>query len=241
MTRTCILSSPWIVLAVGLAAGVASAEVLNIEVSSDVGTDWATAAVGVPVSASVFEYNGSHAESAWALEWEFATDGDPFVAGDFSVTNNAAVAQTINVKFSTLVTLDIPLALASIGGSTGGSATDANGDGVGGIATVDPKPFYQGSIAGTPVLNIYDHPAAGGFSFAGETAAIPAVNIGLPGATIASPVGVSVGDTIMIEHNFEISPGDSASLTSFFEVVPEPASLCLLGLAGFALLRRSRR
>ena len=223
----------------GFAVG-ASAQTLNIEVSTGFGDTWKSAVDGVPVSADVFAYEGSQSDKDWSLSYDLEADGDPFIAGDFSVTNNGAVAQTINVKFSTLVTIDIPQALASYGGSTGGSVTDANFDGAGGIATVEPTPFYQASIAGTPVLNIYDWPAAFGFGFAGETAAVPVANVGLPGATIASPVGVNIGDTIMIEHNFQLSPGDSASLTSFFEVVPEPVSLVLFGLGGLALIRRRR-
>ena len=126
------------------------------------------------------------------------------------------------------------------GGSTGGSVTDANNDGVGGVSTVAGLPFYAGQIDGATVLPIYADPTNFPILFAGQTLNIPAQNPGLPGPTLPGPPAFA---TIGIVHNFSLSAGDSTATTSFFvvEPVPEPTTLAL-GLAGLlgVVTRRSR-
>ncbi len=53
-------------------------------------------------------------------------------------------------------------------------------------------------------------------------------------------IGVPV-DTIWSQFKFHLSPLDSASGTSIFEVIPEPATLVLIGLGGLLGLGRRRK
>ena len=47
--------------------------------------------------------------------------------------------------------------------------------------------------------------------------------------------------SIQSQYSFSLTPYDSASGTSHFEITPEPATLSLLALGALAILRRSRR
>jgi hypothetical protein len=71
------------------------------------------------------------------------------------------------------------------------------------------------------------------FAFGGQTITIPALNPGLPGPTLPSGPALA---TIGIVHRFTLSPGDSMSATSFFTVVPEPASIALAAIGFLALV-----
>lgn len=174
----------------------------------------------------------------WTLAWNMTVDPDPFINGAFALTNNTNLYQT----YTLIVQLPIAPAITPsslMGGSMGGSLTDANFDALGGLSTAGPSPLYAGMIDGVQVLPIYAHPSSWSFAFAGQTITIPQINSGLPGPTIPGP---AVLNNIGIQHRFTLSPGDSVSFTSFFVVqVPEPATLSVLALGGLALLRRRSR
>jgi hypothetical protein len=189
---------------------------------------------GVDNGNNTYSYQGTRTASDWRMDWTVLADRDPFVNAVLGVTNLSAVTQTY-----TMITL-LPIAPALtpaslIGGSTGGSVTDSNFDGIGGLSTAAGTPLYNGLADLVGVLPIYNHPYGVNFAFAGQTISIPSVNVGLPGPSIPNGAILS---TIGIKHVFTLSPGDSASFTSFFvAVTPEPASLLLLGLLAIARRR----
>jgi len=176
--------------------------------------------------------------------WEISNlnisgDIDPFTNLSFTVLNNAAV--TANFVFNVTVPIVAQGPQTLIGGSTGGSVTDSNFDGIATVATIGSgTPFFSGEIDGSTVLEIYADPSSFSAPFAGGTANILALNPGLPGPTLSSGPAAS---TIGITHNFSLTPGDSIAVTSFFIVVavPEPSSALLLGVGLPALLIRRRR
>jgi hypothetical protein len=56
------------------------------------------------------------------------------------------------------------------------------------------------------------------------------------------PAGPGVATSISIVLQFTLGPGDTAGITSRFEIIPEPATLALFasGLAGMAFFGRRR-
>lgn len=191
-----------------------------------------------------FAYLGDHGATespgSWSLGWDVLADPDPFVNGIFAVTNTAATTQSFVLTF----TLPIipPISPSSL--TTGSVAATLTADGNGGVlghigteamylASVDGIPFrslldFDNSVTATPFSSV----TASGFSF---------------GATLAGPnePGPAIANEIAIRLAFSLTPGDSASFTSRFEVIPipEPLPLGLLlsGITGLAFAGRPRR
>ena len=213
-------------------------------------TDLANASSSVLQNAdgSVSFLNGSISNpGSWVWSWTNLTvDADPAVSSVFGFTNTSAVTQTF------IVTIDLPVApilgSSMMGGSMGGSVTDANADGLGGVGTSAPTALYDARIDGVnlgPVAQLHPDPySTPAFMFPGDTQNIAAVTFGLPGFTVPGP---AVGSSIGIQNKFTLSPGDITSMTNVFIVqpVPEPSSVVLALLGGVALvglaLRRRRR
>jgi hypothetical protein len=172
----------------------------------------------------------------WDFEWDVVADADPFVNGGLVVTNTTGATSTFNLT----VTLAVAPAITPsslMGGSIGFTYSDSNNDGLGGATSVGGAgPVYTGMIDGvlqSPAADLLNNMSLTP-SFAGDSVATSA-NFGLPGPTIPGP---AVNTSIGIQHTFDLSNADSASLTSNFVVVPEPATMALLVLSGLAILRR---
>ena len=174
--------------------------------------------------------------------WNIEFDLDPSVSQEFGFVNTGATA-----TFTLVTSIPIAPILTStvMGGSTGGSTTDANFDGAGGISTVAPDAWFVGLTDGVPVVpttELHPDPFSVGYLFPGHTASIPSLTFGLPGPTVAGPpVATSIG----IRNTFSLSAGDSVASTNLFvvEAAPEPGTAALLGLGIVAMAagRRLRR
>ncbi len=177
----------------------------------------------------------------WTVNnWNLFVDPDPTVSNSITVTNNTGVTQT----FIVAVLLPILPAFGPpsfIKGSIGGSATDNNGNGVT-LATSGGLSLYRALIDGSVVRTLHDDPFSATNGNAFGTASIPVVDFGIPNA---ESVAVATTTDIGITLRFNLSAGDSASLTSVFNVepIPEPttAIMLLAGLTGLARMGRPRR
>jgi hypothetical protein len=196
-------------------------------------------------------YNCSNGETPWSpsnpaytfsMTWDMTFDVDPFVNLAFGFTNTGATATYILSVI--LPTGPIGAPTTVMGGSTGGSTTDANFNGLGGVSTVASDPFYTGLIDGSPVVGtaLHAHPySSPAYAFPGDTNSLGDADFGLPGPTTPGP---AVTTSIGIRNKFSLTGGDSVASTNFFvvEPVPEPATglLVTAGVLGLALYRRRR-
>jgi len=118
----------------------------------------------------------------------------------------------------------------------GGSVTDGNGGGAT-VAAPAGGSIYTSIIDNVDFQKLHLAPfSQGAANFSSSN--VPVADFGQPIPNFPGPAALT---NIGIRLNFTLTAGDSASFTSNFVVVPEPATLSVLGLAGVALLARRRR
>ncbi len=161
-------------------------------------------------------------------------DPDPGVASSASVKNLSGVTQTFIFEVTMPVVLTVP-AGGSMSGGTSISIADTDFDGDGTMATAGVNAIYQAFIDGVLQKTLFNSPYS--LSFTGQ----------IPGFTDSDTSNFSdfsteaLDSTLKLRHEFEVSPGDTATFNGTFFVIPEPATMGLLGLGGLALLRRKQR
>jgi hypothetical protein len=176
----------------------------------------------------------------WNLQWNcvfnnnvsgVAAGGSAFVTANIVVTNS----DVINQNFTLLMTL--PVAAKVYPGERGsiiGTVTDIFGDGATVLAPAGGQ-IYTPRIDGVNevpgyLMNDPFSQAAPGFS---------SVLVGPANFGVVAP-SQAVDTSIAIFLSFDLTPGDSASFTSIFEIlVPGPGGLAVFAALG--LLRRRRR
>jgi len=113
------------------------------------------------------------------------------------------------------------------------TVTDNDGDGALLLGNHGPdgkafRSFYNGLVpgAGTEFVSLVSSVAAGPFDTNDVTENVPFTNIGGPITSMSTQL------------KFNVSANDDANGTTNFEVIPEPGTFALLGLAVVGLLRR---
>jgi hypothetical protein len=149
------------------------------------------------------------------------------------VTNNQNSTQT----FTAIVTLPIPAFNYSqiVASSVGVTATDSNGDSLVTVTSVTPNGIYTGTVNGVGALTLLPDPTSVSCSTAGCSQTASA-------NFLSGPAGPGVATEIGITLQFTLTSGDSAGLTSRFEITPEPTTVLLFasGLGGLIVLGRKR-
>jgi hypothetical protein len=169
------------------------------------------------------------------MTWDIQADPDPFLTASFSITNNTNATQT----YTTTIFLPIAPALSAptlIGGSAQvGISTDDNG---GTVSSVGGDTIYTALIDGVPVAGLFGP----GYSFTRPAFTTDQSGVSEFGTPIPSMPGPAANASIAIRFTFDLTPGDSASMTGLFVVVPEPGTVALIVpvLAGMGLWRRRR-
>ena len=157
-------------------------------------------------------------------------DPDPFVQGGFSVKNTATFDQTFTFTFTSPVDPDLTGSTLYGGSMSGSFSSDPTPTT---ITTTSGTALFEGFIDGVEYLSYYEDlsswNAAGPFGSGNILPQNQAIT--LPGP---SPVTTD----LEIVFTFTLSPGDVATMNGRLEVVPEPATLALLGLGGLLLRRR---
>jgi hypothetical protein len=197
-----------------------------------------------------WQLTSAFVKSAYTVDaWTIELKEDPFVTNNIVITNTSGVTST----FVATVLLPIPAFAynAVISSSLGVTYTDSNGDGVLYFDVAPASTIYNGFVgfpASTSLLTMNPIVPFGSFPIDSVTDCFPPG--GGPGCTAIASNGVSslavppgVATLIGLTLTFQLAAGDSVGLTSRFEianVVPEPATLMLLGagVVAFALARR---
>ncbi|MEZ4218572.1 MAG: PEP-CTERM sorting domain-containing protein [Myxococcota bacterium] len=174
----------------------------------------------------------------WTIdEWDSTIDLDPFITNNFTVTNNTAATLTYTIAVSSpipafnadeIVQSTIQLRLLDSNGIGGALVTSSAGTDV-----------YEAFVNGSKALGLLTDP----FSLSCTDPIDCTIN-GTAAAGVASQAfGPAVATSIGLTITFDLTPGNSASILSRFELVPEPGTALLvgIGLVGLAGARRHRR
>ncbi len=172
--------------------------------------------------------------AGWAMDWTGVSfDADPFIAGNFAVTNAMAGPQTF------ILTVTMPTNFLTGGSTTidGGSAltiADANFDSSASMSTLAPESIYSAEInGGTVARTLFDDvynlssPASPG-----------AVNGDFGNYFGEAGPAVGLITDVTIVHTFIVSGNDKATVNSTFNIVPEPTTLAVLSLGSIFVIRR---
>lgn len=170
--------------------------------------------------------------------WHLELKEDPFVLNNISVLNPTTATQT----FTFTVTLPITafaysqIVASSLGVTITDSITGPLPFYVAGasLKSVAPTAIYTGLINGAPALSLFPDPTTISCAATGCSTTQNAGPFNGPAAGVATSIGIQL--------KFDLKAGDSATITSRFEIVPEPGTLglALSGLAGLGLLGRRR-
>lgn len=167
-------------------------------------------------------------EDGVVVDWTLSMDSNPFVNNNFTIINLTGSTQIYSLTTTLGIMPVIPNGLMR--GAINVSFLDNNGDGA--ILGTSGAPIYQGVVDGTVERTLWD--ALMNFTTSFNDAA--SINFGF---STREGVSQSIDMDIGIKIMFSLTAGDSAAVTSNFDVVPVPLPAAmwlfgsgLLGLAG---------
>jgi len=173
----------------------------------------------------------------WTIDsWDSTVKVDPWITNNFVVTNNSGGTATFTITVSSpipafnanqIVQSTIQLSILDDDNAGGASAASSPGIDV-----------YQGLVNGSTELGLLDDP----FAISCTTPFDCTLNGNTADGVASQGFGPVVATSIGITVKFTLSDGDSASVLSRFEIVPEPGTGVLVGAGLLALagLRRRR-
>ncbi len=222
-----------------MAASTSPSPLIGISIES-VGPydNYTTAGEGVDNGDGTYTLAGVGYGTNFNCDWSITVNPDPFVTGNFTLTNLSTFTQTFVLTVSLPVTPALP-GPNVMGGYFGDlTYTDFNNSGAVTVSTIGLNPFYSARIDGSEVvpLGSFTATASGG---PGVVGTVSQHNFGTP---IPSDPAPAVNSSIAFQIRFSLTGQDRVQFPAYFEVrpVPEPSSALLigLGLLGFVAARK---
>jgi len=167
-------------------------------------------------------------DTAVVIIEEYEFDPDPSIMYHVLLTNITDSEQTYTFELSNVAAFGAP---NQIHGSVTTQIIDEEWNGATISAPVGGA-IYNALIDDNVVATMQEYD----FSLSADPGDVNSSHSSFGWQSSNIPVTQSIG----IRLDFTLSAGDTASILSRFDVVPEPATICLLGL-GAALLRTRRR
>jgi hypothetical protein len=241
------------ILTAALILGLASSASALADYTAVFGADGSSVTLQQLEDAGIAYYTHSPEGGTWQLaaptmvggiqinSWISSYDRDPFVTNNFNVTNISGLTQTFSVTILSPVVPTGPQ--TSMTGSVGLTLTNT-ADTTALVTSLAPNAVYTALIDGVNVQTLANHP----FTLTCDTPPGPVTPFCTgtsSGLSFSNVLGPAAASTIGITIQFQLSPGDSAGVTSVFNItaVPEPGTLLLVvgGVVGLVVSGRRRR
>jgi hypothetical protein len=184
-----------------------------------------------------WRYRGGNSGLGWLVDWDCVVNPDPFVDATLNITNTSAVTQTFFVDMSELISPIVgPQSLMN--GSVDAVITNQGFAPVPAIMTNNgAQPIYDSRIDGNNVPNgeMWQTPFA--------LSAVNPLSTNSAHDEFSNQIGEQADTSISLRLEITLTPGDMASVTGIFNIVPVPgpAALSLLAVAGVVAGGRRRR
>lgn len=179
-----------------------------------------------------WRYQGELSSTDWSMSWDCVANADPFVDATINVTNNSATTQTFWIYMPLAISPPI-VPGTTMAGSVSAVVQDNTFDGAT-LAASPLSPVFQGYIDTLPQGNAT-------LWNPGYTLNAPTIGAANDSSSFNGAFGPPALSEIAIRLQFTLSPGDSASVTGTFDVLPVPGPAGLTVLAMFAAFGRRRR
>ena len=179
-------------------------------------------------------WSGSWSTEWWDATWNLVLDPDPGISGVIGLKNNTAMMQAMTYNVS-MATIGYYPAGSFMTGSSSITVGDASFNSTATMSTQTGVAVYTPLIDGTQLI-----PTGELFpdSYSLTATGLGATNSDNANFTSTTPLALTT--SMGINHLFNLTPGDQATLNSTFYVVPEPTTMSLIGLGALALLKRRK-
>jgi hypothetical protein len=187
-----------------------------------------------------WRYVGGIQSEHWILTWDCIVNDDPFVVASINVQNISGATQNYSNFMSLGIAGTYDPTLMS--GSVSAGLTNGNPLGSGATLSAGADPIYQAFV--DPGANPPASSAARTIWDSGYTlSAAQGTGSNSDNASFANEIGPGAFTSIGLKLQFNLTPGDSASVTGIFNIeqVPGPAGLALFAVVGAISGRRRRR